>query len=209
MDEQELTPEQQCGAEGAYGDRCVLKKDHNPRFGHATEPGEDGMVLGWGAEWPENMIQIECPRPDCDVSVVGDAQEPLPTMIHHENGTHTIEQAGNPSYTVGVQVVGPTEVDKSELVDYLLMPEYHVTTKVDGNVIGKFEKPIPDPFPSTTVQIAWRDLFKAVLRRKSMEVRVEVGGNWDAIRHVLTQRPIRALPPRPVGGIHHADLRSI
>ena len=63
-------------------------------------------------------------------------------------------------------------------------PRYHVTTTIDGRVIGKFRHRVSDPFVHQTVHIGLRDLWRGLLRR-SLTVEVTVGGDLDVMDDVL------------------------
>lgn len=101
--------------------------------------------------------------------------------------------------------MGTEAQQQPEQVDYQLDPHYHVTTEVGGAVVGEAEQPIGDPFATTVVELGVRDLLKGLWQwlrhHKPMIVRVSIGGDWDAIKHVATNRPIAVLPPQSVMGL--------
>lgn len=63
-------------------------------------------------------------------------------------------------------------------------PRYHVTSRVGDRTVA-FQRPIPDPFVSTTVRIGWRHIARFLLRRERPYVTVLVGGDRDVIEDVL------------------------
>lgn len=62
-------------------------------------------------------------------------------------------------------------------------PQYHVTYRLDGQVL-EWQAPIDDPFGRFTVHVGWRDLLRALLRRR-MTVEVLVGGDREVVNDVL------------------------
>lgn len=188
-----------CGQRSEHGDVCVepAEREH---WLHSSAADADGYITAWG-EGPENWTGVECPN-RCGL-VVGVDDEPV-TIVHNEDGSHTFVQAGTVSTVVDVRVLdrsGKGELRvvqggaENELVEHQLDPHYHVTALVDGVVVGLPERPIPDPFARTTVEIGWRDILKIALRRrKRVKVVVAVGGDWDAIQHVMKVRPIMVVP---------------
>lgn len=95
-----------------------------------------------------------------------------------------------------------------ELVEFELHPEYDLSIRIDG--LSLDERPLDDPFVSAAVLIGWRDVLKAALRRRPIKVEVNVNGNWDAVRHVMTARPVMVTPPKlhiapPGGGYQTMD----
>lgn len=63
-------------------------------------------------------------------------------------------------------------------------PRFTVTTKSNGETIGRFMNPIDDPFINTTVVVKGWDLFKALLKGK-LQISVLVGADSTMIREVM------------------------
>lgn len=76
---------------------------------------------------------------------------------------------------------------------YEPVPTYNVTTRLNDRHIA-FETPIPDPFARTEVTVGRRDIlraaWRAITRREELRVTVLIGGNRDALLHVMNPRSI-------------------
>lgn len=84
-------------------------------------------------------------------------------------------------------------------------PRYHVTTTVNGRLVGKFMSPIEDPFVRQTVTVGWPDLLRGLLRR-SLEVVVTVGGDNEIVNDVLELDDNCLVPGRSRRREFNADL---
>lgn len=190
-----------CGAVSDHGEVCVEDGEH---WMHATAPDNAGMVTAWGLQ-PDSYIERPC-LGNCGL-IVGCAPDKPVTIVHNADGSHLIVDADGTEHSVQIRVEQPRHLhavtaeeaemaqqQAPELVDYELDPHYHVTTTVNGVVVGRPEQAIPDPFARTSVRISRWDLAKALLTRKPLNVVVDIGGDWHAIKHVMTVRPIQVVP---------------
>lgn len=73
-------------------------------------------------------------------------------------------------------------------------PRYWLSTFAAGRTLD-WRKPIDDPFISTRITIGWPDLLRALLHRR-LVVRVQVGGERDAIDDVLELDANQLVPGR-------------
>ena len=86
-------------------------------------------------------------------------------------------------------------------------PRYHVTTTVDGHVIGNFRRPMPDPFARTTVRVCLRDLLRGLLRGH-LVVEVTVGADADLMADVLELDDQALIPGRTRKAAFHQSINE-
>jgi hypothetical protein len=75
---------------------------------------------------------------------------------------------------------------------------YTVSTRINDEQVGWQE--IDDPFILHTVDIGWRDLLRALIRRRGMRVVVNVSGDRHATFHVMQPIPLLPDQDRRYGG---------
>lgn len=62
---------------------------------------------------------------------------------------------------------------------------YNITVEIDDRTLD-FQKPIADPFHSTTVHISWRDLLRGLIHR-GLRVTVRLSADRETIFKFMTQ----------------------
>lgn len=74
-------------------------------------------------------------------------------------------------------------------------PAYHLSTLVNGHVVGEFMSPISDPLVRTTVSVGWCELLCSLLTRRTLTVEVMVGSDSDTATRLLELDPDYLGPP--------------
>lgn len=82
-----------------------------------------------------------------------------------------------------------------------LEPKAHITTRVNGELIGEFMAPLDDPFVRHGVHIGRRDLLRTLLRGRALKVEVTVGANPPGQRRWFGDPPLRRYSSKPTQGI--------